>query len=72
MIEALFIAKERNAAQEQVENIELVEGKGIVGDRNFDQSSWPGQNLTIIEREEIKNFNRVFNRTLTSAIRVET
>lgn len=65
MIEALFIAKEHNTAQEQVESIELVEGKGIVGDRNFEQSKWPGQNLTFIEREEIENYNREFQQDIS-------
>lgn len=65
MIEALFIAKARNAVQEQVESIELVEGKGIVGDRNFEQSNWPGQNLTFIEQEEIENYNREFQQNIS-------
>lgn len=65
MIEALFIAKEHNTAQEQVESIELVEGKGIVGDRNFEQSKWPGQNLTFIEQEEIENYNREFQQDIS-------
>lgn len=65
MIEALFIAKEFKAAQEQVDSIELVEGKGIVGDRNFDQANWPGQNLTFIEREEIEAFNETFQQNIS-------
>jgi len=65
MIEALFIAKEFKAAQEQVESIELVQDKGIVGDRNFDQANWPGQNLTLIEREEIEAFNETFQQNIS-------
>jgi len=64
MIEAIFIAKEFKAAQEQVDSIELVEGKGIVGDRNFDQANWPGQNLTLIEWEEIEKYNESFQQNI--------
>ncbi|WP_298863878.1 MOSC domain-containing protein [uncultured Gimesia sp.] len=64
MIEALYIAKERNAPQEQVESIELVEGKGIVGDRYFGRSDYPGQQITFIEREEIESYNQRFEQNI--------
>lgn len=31
-------------------------GNGIVGDRNYGLSKWPGQNLTLIEIEEVESF----------------
>ena len=64
MIEAIFIAKEDLAKQEQVDSIQVVRGKGIVGDRNFDKSKWPGQNLTFIEAEEIDRFNSAYNQNI--------
>ncbi len=64
MIKAIYIAKEHDGTQQKVDCIELVEGKGIVGDRNYDKSKWPGQNITLIELEEIRNYNRVYKQEI--------
>ena len=64
MIEAIFIAKEELAKQQQVDSIQVVRSKGIVGDRNYDKSKWPGQNLTFIEAEEIDRFNSTYNQNI--------
>lgn len=64
MIEAIFIAKENRDDQQQVDGIELIKGKGIVGDRNFDKSKWPGQNITFIELEEIEKYNSCFRQNI--------
>ncbi len=55
-IERIFISTEAGGKQSEREQIELVVGSGIVGDRNFGLSKWPGQNLTFIEAEEIEAF----------------
>lgn len=55
-IERIFISTEAGGQQSEQEQIELVAGFGIVGDRNFGLSKWPGQNLTFIEAEEIEAF----------------
>lgn len=55
-IERIFISTEAGSKQSEQEHIELVAGSGIVGDRNFGLSKWPGQNLTLIEAEEIEAF----------------
>lgn len=55
-IERIFISTEAGGKQSEREQIELVAGSGIVGDRNFGLSKWPGQNLTLIEAEEIEVF----------------
>lgn len=55
-IERIFISTEAGGKQSEREQIELVVGSGIVGDRNFGLSKWPGQNLTLIEVEEIEAF----------------
>jgi len=55
-IERIFISTDAGGSQGEQEQIELVAGCGIVGDRNFGLSKWPGQNLTLIEAEEIESF----------------
>ncbi|MEA5445706.1 sulfurase [Gammaproteobacteria bacterium AB-CW1] len=55
-IERLFISPESGAPQRECERIVLERGKGIVGDRNFGLSKYPGQNLTLVEAEEIERF----------------
>ena len=58
MIQAIFIAAEPKAKQQAVNEIDVIAHKGIIGDRNFDQHHWHGQNITLIESENIDNFNR--------------
>tara|TARA_R110000787_G_scaffold1729_2_gene7309 strand:- start:676 stop:1134 length:459 start_codon:yes stop_codon:yes gene_type:complete len=65
MIQAIFTASENLGGQRQVPEIDLVAGKGIKGDRNFDRSQWPGQNITFIEQEEISEFNRRFSQQIS-------
>mgnify|MGYP003661053894 FL=1 len=67
MITAIFISPEPQADQEQVGRIELVAGQGIVGDRNFGKANCPGQNLTLIESEEIENYNQTYQQNLPLA-----
>jgi MOSC domain-containing protein YiiM len=57
MIQAIFIAPRPEAQQQSATEIEVVTQKGIIGDRNFDQHHWPGQNITLIESEMIALFN---------------
>ena len=57
MIESIFTAAESSAKQTQVNEVEMVAHKGIVGDRNFGKDKWPGQNVTFIAIEEIERFN---------------
>lgn len=65
MIKAIFTASENLGGQRQVPEIDLVAGKGIKGDRNFDRSQWPGQNITFIEQEEINAFNQRFSQQIS-------
>lgn len=64
MIEAIFIATQRRSSQIQKNEIELRAGLGIVGDRNFGKSKYPGQNVTFIEKEEIDYFNANYNQSI--------
>ena len=55
-VERIFISPKRGAAQVECERITLQSGMGVVGDRNFGVSKHPGQNLTLVEAEEIERF----------------
>lgn len=55
-IERIYTCAESGNSQREVPFVELVAGHGIVGDRHFGRSKWPGQNLTLIEAEEIEAF----------------
>lgn len=65
MIEKLFIAKKHRATQTQVAYIEVVAGEGIIGDRHYGKSSWPGQNITLIAAEEIEKFNALYKQEIS-------
>ncbi|MBS1132363.1 MAG: hypothetical protein H6R16_3365 [Proteobacteria bacterium] len=55
-VERLFLSPSRGEAQQECRQIELLAGKGIVGDRHFAKADWAGQQLTLIEAEEIERF----------------
>jgi MOSC domain-containing protein YiiM len=55
-IERIFTSPERGAPQVERERIALHKEMGVVGDRNFGISRHPGQNLTLVEAEEIERF----------------
>jgi MOSC domain-containing protein YiiM len=60
MIERIIIGAEGSSQPIQLDEAELVAGKGIVGDKNFAKDKWPGQNVTLIEAEEIERFNTAY------------
>jgi MOSC domain-containing protein YiiM len=64
MIKALFIARQHRSEQSSVETIELNAAKGIMGDRHYDKHNWPGQNLTLIESEQISLFNQQYQQNI--------
>ena len=64
MILAIFVSGKRGEKQLAVSEADLVAGRGIVGDRNFNKTRWPGQNITFIESEEIDNYNRNFAQNI--------
>lgn len=61
-VERIFISPDRGAAQQECERISVQGGMGIVGDRNFGKTVHPGQNLTLIEAEEIERFCEAHSR----------
>lgn len=64
MIKAIFIASEHNAMQQSLDKIDVIAGKGIVGDRNYDQHRWHGQNITLVESESIEHFNQHHHQSI--------
>lgn len=57
-IERIYISPAPGAPLVEQDRVTVVAGKGIVGDRNFDQHHDDGQNLTLVEAEEIEAFLR--------------
>ena len=55
----LGITKNNSGKIKQIEKIELLSGKGIVGDRHFSINNNPKNQLTLIESENIDHFNKL-------------
>ncbi|NTV68552.1 MAG: MOSC domain-containing protein [Azonexaceae bacterium] len=55
-VERLFLSPARGAAQRECRQLELLAGQGVVGDRHFAKANWAGQQITLIEAEEIERF----------------
>jgi MOSC domain-containing protein YiiM len=55
-VERIFISAKRGVAQLECEHITVQNGLGVLGDRNFGKNVHPGQNLTLVEAEEIELF----------------
>lgn len=68
IVERIFISSERGLAQVECEHISVQGGMGVVGDRNFGKRTHPGQNLTLVEAEEIELFCAEYSRPLDLAL----
>ena len=55
-VERLFISHAPKGALQERDTVRVERGQGIVGDRHFGRSDWAGQNLTLVEAEEIEHF----------------
>jgi len=55
------IAENKGQEIKEVEIIELIAGKGIKGDRFFHENNDSRAQLTLIESENIDNYNKKFN-----------
>ena len=62
-VERIFIRQSPVGPQTECERVEVVAGAGIKGDRYFDRHDEPGQNITLIEAEEIESFVSEYQRT---------
>ena len=58
----LGIAKKNNERIKEVEKIELLFGKGAIGDRHFTENNDVSNQVTLIESENIDYYNNKFNR----------
>ena len=56
-VERIFVAGRPGEAQLEVRSINVVAGAGIEGDRYFGAKEEPGQNITLVEAEELEAFN---------------
>lgn len=63
VVEKIFISPIRGATQIECERIMVQAEAGIVGDRNFGLAAYPGQNLTLVEAEEIEAFCERYQRS---------
>ena len=55
------ITKSKNQKIQEVEEINVSAGEGIIGDRYFDESTEDRNQLTLIESENIDYYNEKFN-----------
>ncbi|MBV1882428.1 MAG: DUF1415 family protein [Pseudomonadales bacterium] len=67
MIIALYMAGEIGKDQRSVDTFEVVANAGVVGDRYFGKNEYPGQNLTLIESEQIQRYNEEYNESIDLA-----
>jgi MOSC domain-containing protein YiiM len=56
VIERIFTSPARGAPQVECERLTVRAGMGPVGDRNFGVGAHAGQNLTLVEAEEVELF----------------
>ena len=63
-VERIFIGQTPGGPQIEREQVVVAAGSGIEGDRYFGRHDEPGQNITLIEAEEIEAFSREQRRLL--------
>src|SRR5262245_15957590 len=61
-VERIFTGSSSGGALMEHERVTVVAGAGIEGDRYFDRHEEPGQNITLIEAEELEAFFDEHNR----------
>lgn len=67
-VERIFISREPGSPQQECTRAQVERDAGIVGDRHFGRNDWPGQNLTLVEAEEIERFCTATGRPVDLAI----
>jgi MOSC domain-containing protein YiiM len=68
IVERLFISPQHGAPQVGRRRVRLLAGHGIVGDRHFGRRDWDGQNLALVEAEEIEAFCAMTGRRTDLAL----
>ena len=61
----LGITKKNNQKIEDVEKVELLSGRGIVGDRHFYENNEVKNQITLIESENVDYYNNKFKTNYT-------
>jgi MOSC domain-containing protein YiiM len=56
VIERIFTRSSADGSTHEHQTVKLITGAGIEGDRYFDRHEEPGQNITLVEAEEIERF----------------
>ncbi|BFM51234.1 MOSC domain-containing protein [Marinomonas sp. THO17] len=67
MIKAIFVAKQSNQGQIELDAVKVDAGKGIVGDRYYGKKGDDGPNITFVESEAIANYNQNFAQQIQLA-----
>ena len=67
-IERIFIGTAAGGSQIECESVVVVAGSGIHGDRYFGRNDEPGQNITLIEAEELEAFAREYGALLEISV----
>jgi len=62
VIEQIFTRSLTDGSTQAHQSVRVVAGAGIDGDRYFDRHEEPGQNITLIEAEEVERFNAEHGR----------
>ena len=62
-VERIFVRPSSTEPQTELEHVAVVAGAGIEGDRYFGRQEEPGQNITLVEAEEIEAFIEEFDRS---------
>ncbi len=68
MIERIFTRAAGGGATQEHRSVQLVAGAGIEGDRYFDRHEEPGQNITLVEAEEIERFISEHGRSIDLSV----
>lgn len=68
MIERIFTRSPTDGSTNEHQSVRVVAGAGIEGDRYFDRHDEPGQNITLIEAEELERFAAEHHRAHDFAI----
>jgi MOSC domain-containing protein YiiM len=64
MIVSIYLAETPGDAMRRVPEAQLAAGAGIIGDRNYGKSKYPGQNVTFIESEAVARYNADYGQSI--------
>ncbi|WP_338849453.1 MOSC domain-containing protein [Massilia sp. W12] len=68
MIEHIFISAAHGAPLTAQHSVQVDAGKGIAGDRNYGKQDEPGQNITLVEAEELEAFCQLYGRAYEPSV----